>query len=227
MASKEKHALWCAGQLATYLDDKTCDVCGSDFDLALVFKKRWWAEVALTSWAQVKSNLRTTLGRTRITCRPCIAARMASIRTVLESGVVYEICQDADCMKPVASRGFCMNHRYVYMRATGVTPRAMATPGTGQVTKDGYRRISAPGHPNANRHGRILEHRKVLADRLGRPLQPGENAHHKNGNRLDNRSENLELWVTSQPSGQRAADLVAWANEILEKYADDVERGLT
>ncbi|WNI19223.1 HNH endonuclease [Actinacidiphila sp. ITFR-21] len=227
MASSEKHARWCAGQLATHLTDKICDMCKGSEDLALVFKKRWWAEVAITSWAQTKSNLTTTLSRTRITCRPCIENRMSEIRVVLESGLVYEICQDDDCVKPVASRGFCVNHRYSYMRAAGVKPRSMAPAGTGQITKEGYRRISAPGHPNVNRHGRILEHRKVLADRLGRPLQPGENAHHKNGNRLDNRSENLELRVTSQPSGQRAADLVVWANEILEKYADDVERGLT
>ncbi|WP_193241915.1 hypothetical protein [Streptomyces phaeolivaceus] len=106
----------------------------------------------------------------------------------------------------------------------------MAPSGAGNVNKEGYRRVSAPDHPNANRHGRILEHRKVLSEKLGRPLRPEESAHHKNGdrpdNRPDNRPENLELWVKSQPAGQRASDLVAWAREIVERYGDEVERGI-
>lgn len=68
----------------------------------------------------------------------------------------------------------------------------------------------------------IFEHIIVMEESLGRKLLPGENVHHRNGVRDDNRLENLELWAKHQPNGQRVNDLRAWAKEILERYPEDI-----
>jgi hypothetical protein len=74
-------------------------------------------------------------------------------------------------------------------------------------------------HPENTFGKRVYEHVALMQKHLGRELIGPETVHHKNGNRKDNRMENLELWSSSQPPGQRVEDKVAWAKEILALYA--------
>lgn len=89
------------------------------------------------------------------------------------------------------------------------------------VDRHGYIRLWTPGHQYAS-NGYVLEHRLVVEKRIGRPLLPHEKVHHKNGNRQDNRSENLELWTHKhQPTGARVEDLL---RELIEQHPELAKR---
>jgi len=67
------------------------------------------------------------------------------------------------------------------MRRTG---KLMRTP-------HGYLMRYEPENPMATKQGMVMEHRRVLAEHLGRPLLATEVVHHRNGVKDDNRIENL------------------------------------
>jgi hypothetical protein len=87
----------------------------------------------------------------------------------------------------------------------------------------GYVLLFEPKHPNARKDGYVAEHIKVMAAKLGRPLERFEEVHHKNGIRHDNRPENLELWARGmQPPGSRVSDLIDAAVRVLKQYRPDL-----
>lgn len=82
------------------------------------------------------------------------------------------------------------------------------------VEPRGYALRRLPGHPLADCRGYVYEHRLVAEEMLGRPLRPGEEIHHRNGDKSDNRPENLEVCESRhahrqhhrrKPSGRRKA----------------------
>lgn len=66
----------------------------------------------------------------------------------------------------------------------------------GRINHAGYRIISVNGH-------RYLEHRYLMQQAIGRPLTRSEQVHHKDGNRLNNALENLELCESRQSHNAR------------------------
>src|ERR1051326_7109792 len=128
------------------------------------------------------------------------------------------VCMFDGCPRTVRARKYCKRH-YAHLLKYG-EPRPIRPVGKGSFHR-GYRMLYRPGHPNAERSGRIAEHRLVMSEMLGRALRPGESVRHKNRNRSDNRPENLELWTTrgSHPYGARIEDLVSASVQILREHA--------
>lgn len=132
-------------------------------------------------------------------------------------------CTTRDCFGLSVALGMCRNCYQHFKRYGDAKKRSAWFNKRNEKIFDskGYVLVYVAGHKNATRSGRVQEHRYVMSQFLGRPIRKNENIHHKNGNRSDNRLENLELWVTSQPSGQRPLDLIKWARSILETYETD------
>jgi hypothetical protein len=109
----------------------------------------------------------------------------------------------------------------MYEGSTG--EKAAHYTGGRHVTAEGYVHVQAPpGHPQAHGNGGyVKEHRLVMEQHLGRLLLPKETVHHINGVHDDNRIENLELWVSRHPGGQRIPDMVEFAVGILRDYAPE------
>lgn len=63
-----------------------------------------------------------------------------------------------------------------------------------------YESVSRHGYivDTSDRNNKILKHRKVMEEHLGRKLTSDEIIHHINGDKLDNRIENLEITTRSE-----------------------------
>jgi hypothetical protein len=132
-----------------------------------------------------------------------------------------DICLYEGCQKPFFAKNLCQQHYRQQQQGRPLSPlREEANPewGNGRIIGR-YHSVYRPDHPNARCDGYVSRNRLVMSEFLGRPLLKSEHVHHKNGNRTDDRIENLELWTRNHPSGTRVVDAIDYALEILKTYA--------
>jgi hypothetical protein len=137
---------------------------------------------------------------------------------------VNHTCSVEGCDRPAVKRQLCQTHASRLRKEGDVqADKPIRKPSGNRHIHHGYYVVCVPPEMRHLTNGETscLEHRYVMAQVLGRALYPDESVHHKNGDRLDNRRSNLELWSRWQPRGQRTEDKLEWALELVARYAPE------
>jgi hypothetical protein len=160
---------------------KPCAHCGKSFEKDPRVTRAMWEQRRFCSRKCSSASRKVPLGQ-----KDCIACGRTYMQTPSERGKLWE------------ARKYCST-RCAYADRAGMNrgPKHWAWKGGRYAHAGGYVALYIhPDHPMyvmAHNSGRVLEHRLVMAESLGRPLTRHETVHHVNGDRQDNRLENLQL----------------------------------
>lgn len=93
------------------------------------------------------------------------------------------------------------------------------------LSNDGYVKIWEPAHARyAKASGWVAEHRVVMEQILDRPLAAGEHVHHINGDKTDNRPENLAIMSPGDHSSLTGYERAAKERARREAMETELER---
>lgn len=127
--------------------------------------------------------------------RPLDLQKASQIYELFESGsmigeIVTQLHTNRETVRQYLLKKYTPKQKRAIVLKNFRQPKGQASPnwkGGKELTKAGYVRLWI------SRTERVLEHRKVMEDHLGRKLTKSEVVHHINGDNSDNRLANLQL----------------------------------
>lgn len=177
----------------------TCEWCKKDF--SVVGSK-------LTKYESRENRVR------RFCSQRCYYEFNSRIPPTMECAFCHKVVERRRIYWNGKNMGFDKRAKYC---STDCQNKAQFTGGF--IDKNGYRVFT---RANKGSPLQIYEHREVMEKILGRTLLSNETIHHKNGDRQDNRPENLELFNSRHPKGQRVRDKLQFAIELIKEYGGSV-----
>lgn len=131
--------------------------------------------------------------------RPLDLRQVNQIYELFESGstiaeIVEQVGTNRESVRQYLLKRYTPKQKRAIVLKNFRQPKGQNSPnwkGGRELTKAGYIRLWI------SREERVLEHRQLMEDHLGRKLNRSEIVHHINGNNADNRLANLELTTFS------------------------------